>query len=80
MSKRAHRRPVKRSLTLRGHRTSVSLEDIFWDTFRQIAETDGKTINGLAAEIDEGRGDIGLASAIRVYVFERVLSRAQSFE
>lgn len=71
-----HRRPVKRSLTLRGHRTSVSLEDIFWDEFRRIADQDGKTINGLAAEIDEGRGDIGLASALRVYVLERALARS----
>ncbi|KJZ20059.1 ribbon-helix-helix domain-containing protein [Loktanella sp. S4079] len=75
-----HARPVKRSLTLRGHRTSVSLEDIFWDQFRQIAAEDGKTINGLAAEIDEGRGDIGLASALRVYVLERALMRGQSLE
>ena len=75
-----HARPVKRSLTLRGHRTSVSLEDIFWDQFRKIADQDGKTINGLAAEIDEGRGDIGLASALRVYVLERALTRDQSFE
>lgn len=80
MSDTAHRRPVKRSLTLRGHRTSVSLEDVFWDAFRDIAQADNKTINGLAAEIDEGRGDIGLASAIRVFVFERVAARAQSFE
>jgi predicted DNA-binding ribbon-helix-helix protein len=72
------RRPIKRSLTLRGHRTSVSLEDIFWDQFRQIVETDEKTINGLAAEIDATRGDIGLASAIRVYVLERALDRDQS--
>lgn len=71
-----HRRPVKRSLTLRGHRTSVSLEDIFWDEFRRIADQDGKTINGLAAEIDEGRGDIGLASALRVYVLERALAQS----
>ena len=78
--KRDHRRPVKHSLTLRGHRTSVSLEDIFWDAFRKIADQDGKTINGLAAEIDEGRGDIGLASALRVYVLERALSRDQSLE
>ncbi len=67
-----HRRPVKRSLTLRGHRTSVSLEDVFWDAFRTIAAKDGQTINGLAAQIDESRGDIGLASAIRIYIFERV--------
>jgi len=65
-------RPVKRSLTLRGHRTSVSLEDVFWDAFRDIAAKDGKTINGLAAEIDEGRGDVGLASALRVYIFKRL--------
>lgn len=65
-------RPVKHSLTLRGHRTSVSLEDVFWEAFRQIAAEDGKTINGLAAEIDEGRGDVGLASALRVYIFKRL--------
>lgn len=76
----AHRRPVKRSLTLRGHRTSVSLEDIFWDTFRRLAEIDGQTINGLAAEIDEARGDIGLASAIRIYVLERALKRDHFLE
>ncbi len=61
-------RPVKRSLTLRGHRTSVSLEDIFWSAFRDIAARKNMTINGLATEIDVDRGDIGLASAIRVYV------------
>lgn len=62
-------RPVKRSLTLRGHRTSVSLEDAFWRAFRDIAEAQGKPINQLAAEIDAARGvEAGLASAIRVYV------------
>lgn len=71
----AHRRPVKRSLTLRGHRTSVSLEDIFWDEFRRIAEADGTTINGLAAKIDEARGDLGLASAIRIYVLQSALGK-----
>lgn len=71
----AHARPVKRSLTLRGHRTSVSLEDIFWDAFRRYADAQGRTINGLAAEIDAARGDIGLASAIRIYVLERALAR-----
>jgi predicted DNA-binding ribbon-helix-helix protein len=71
----AHARPVKRSLTLRGHRTSVSLEDIFWEAFRRYADKDGRTINGLAAQIDAARGDIGLASAIRVYVLERALHR-----
>lgn len=65
-------RPVKHSLTLRGHRTSVSLEQAFWDGFRDIAVTRGQTINALAVEIDAGRDDIGLASAIRVFVLQAV--------
>jgi predicted DNA-binding ribbon-helix-helix protein len=64
-------RPVKRSLTLSGHRTSVSLEDTFWRAFRDIAAARGMPINALAAEIDASRpADAGLASAIRVYVLE----------
>lgn len=63
-------RPQKRSLTLRGHRTSVSLEDAFWKAFCQIAARRGVAINALAAEIDETRDDIGLASAIRLYVLK----------
>lgn len=63
-------RPVKRSLTLRGHRTSVSLEDAFWTEFRRIARARGMALNALAAEIDAARGDVGLASAIRVFVLE----------
>ena len=68
-------RPVKHSLTLRGHRTSVSLEDAFWHEFRRIASEDGRALNDLATQIDETRGDVGLASAIRVFVLERVLER-----
>ena len=66
-------RPVKHSLTLKGHRTSVSLESAFWDGFCDIARARGQTLNALAAEIDAGRdGDIGLASAIRVFVLEQL--------
>lgn len=65
-------RPVKHSLTLKGHRTSVSLEAEFWAAFRAIAEARGATINGLAATIDAERGDVGLASAIRVFVLHEV--------
>lgn len=65
-------RPAKHSLTLRGHRTSVSLEEEFWHAFRTIAAERGLTINQLAAEVDEARsGDVGLASAIRVFVLNR---------
>jgi len=66
-----NKRPAKRSLTLRGHRTSVSLEDEFWQAFRDIAAKKGIAINALAAEIDADRGsDTGLASAIRIYVLK----------
>nr|WP_170538464.1 ribbon-helix-helix domain-containing protein [Ruegeria arenilitoris] len=61
--------PVKRSLTLKGHRTSVSLEDEFWQAFREIAKAKGLPINVLASEIDVARDpETGLASAIRVFV------------
>jgi predicted DNA-binding ribbon-helix-helix protein len=69
-------RPRKHSLTLRGHRTSVSLEDEFWDAFRTIAEADGRPINALAAEIDARRdAQTGLASAIRVFVLRHLQGR-----
>ena len=69
-------RPKKHSLTLRGHRTSVSLEDEFWQAFRDIAAQDGRALNELAAEIDEARGmDTGLASAIRLFVLRRLQQR-----
>ena len=69
-------RPVKHSLTLHGHRTSVSLEDEFWEAFRQIAAEKGRPVNALAAEIDEARGmECGLASAIRIYVLRHFRTR-----
>ena len=62
-------RPRKRSLTLSGHRTSVSLEDAFWQAFRHMAQAEGLSVNALAARIDRERGvSAGLASSIRVAV------------
>lgn len=59
---------VKHSLTLRGHRTSVTLEDEFWQSFTRIARTRGLSVNALASEIDEARrSEQGLASAIRLF-------------
>ena len=71
-------RPKKHSLTLRGHRTSVSLEDPFWKAFIQIANQENIPINELAAKIDAARQvDAGLASAIRLFVLNWYHSRAQ---
>ena len=67
-------RPIKRSLSLHGHRTSVSLEDVFWQEFRRLAARDGLPLNQLAERIDEARDDVGLASAIRVFVLQQALA------
>ncbi|MCU0906477.1 MAG: ribbon-helix-helix domain-containing protein [Rhodobacteraceae bacterium] len=62
-------RPVKRSLTLMGHRTSVSLEPAFWEAFRDMAAAEGLSLNALAARIDGLREPgTGLATAIRLSV------------
>jgi predicted DNA-binding ribbon-helix-helix protein len=71
-------RPAKRSLTLRGHATSVTLEDEFWLAFRSLADRRRMTLNGLAAEIDDARGDnapTGLATAIRLAVLADLQAR-----
>lgn len=69
-------RPEKHSLTLAGHRTSVSLEPQFWQAFRDIAAERGLALNALAAEIDAGRApDTGLATAIRLHVLAHYRGR-----
>ncbi|GAB4268090.1 MAG: ribbon-helix-helix domain-containing protein [Pararhodobacter sp.] len=68
-------RPEKQSLTLRGHRTSVSLEPAFWAAFRALAKRRGQSLNDCAAEIDANRGDQGLATAIRLAVLHDLQSR-----
>ncbi len=70
-------RPVKHSVTLHGHRTSISLEAPFWSELRKIAREKSIPINALVAQIDAARGmDSGLASAIRVYVLETLKDRS----
>jgi predicted DNA-binding ribbon-helix-helix protein len=65
--------PVKRSIEIAGHKTSISLEPLFWDLLRQIAAHEGVPINALVARIDAERLEAdtppGLASAIRVWLF-----------
>lgn len=70
-------RPKKHSLTLRGHRTSVSLEDPFWQAFVKIAHAENIPINVLAAQIDAARKvDAGLAGAIRLFILNWYQTRA----
>ena len=60
--------PKKRSLTLKGHRTSISLEEAFWQALRTIAAKEDKSISQLVEEVDAMRGEAGLSSAIRLYI------------
>jgi predicted DNA-binding ribbon-helix-helix protein len=60
-------RPVKRSLTLSGHRTSVALEPAFWEALAAMAAAEGAPLARLAARIDAARPPgVALASALRV--------------
>ena len=67
--------PVKRSVMIAGHATSISLEPVFWEALREAAATDGLPLNALVARIDAERLETAdpanLASAIRVWLFER---------
>lgn len=59
----------KRSIVIAGHRTSVSLEEAFWDALVEIARHRGTSLSRLVAEIDEAR-EGNLSSAIRLFVLE----------
>ena len=63
---------VKRSVSIAGHRTSVSLEAPFWDALKEIAGRRGSSVQQLIGLIDAGRGGQNLSSAIRVYVLDAV--------
>ncbi len=64
---------VKRSLTISGHRTSISLEEAFWLRMKDLAKRRKTSLSALVAEIDASRGDANLSSAIRVFVLEATL-------
>ena len=59
---------LKRSVVIAGHKTSVSLEDAFWEGLREIATDRGQTLGQLVASIDEDRQRANLSSAIRLFV------------
>lgn len=61
-------RPVKRSFTIGGHRTSISLEAPFWDALRAAAAQERLPLSNLIGRIDAERGSSGLSSAVRVWL------------
>ncbi|MDZ7587859.1 MAG: ribbon-helix-helix domain-containing protein [Parasphingorhabdus sp.] len=66
--------PVKRSITIAGHPTSISLEPLFWNMLNKAAETSGLPVNALVAQIDVARMAAeqppGLATAVRLWLVE----------
>ncbi|MDB5647893.1 ribbon-helix-helix domain-containing protein [Methylobacterium sp.] len=67
---------TKRSVMIAGHRTSVSLEEPFWEALRAIAAARGQSVQTLIGTIDAGREGQNLSSAIRVFVLAEVRSSA----
>ena len=67
----------KRSILLGNHKTSISLEDAFWDAVKDSAEARGVTVGALIAQIDRRRGSANLSSAIRVFVLEEQIKRSK---
>jgi predicted DNA-binding ribbon-helix-helix protein len=69
---------VKRSIVVDGHKTSVSLEDAFWELLKDIAQKRGKPVADLVAKIDKDREHGNLSSAIRLFVLGYVRDRAEA--
>jgi predicted DNA-binding ribbon-helix-helix protein len=69
---------VKRSIVIAGHKTSVSLEDAFWRSLKEIATRRNMTLSDLVASIDAERRHGNLSSAIRLFVLDHYRSQSSS--
>ena len=67
---------VKRSVVLAGHKTSVSLEDEFWNALKEIAGGRNITLTDLVDAIDAQRQHVNLSSALRLFALEYYCSKA----
>ena len=74
----------KRSIVIDGHKTSVSLEEAFWKSLREIAHERNETLSSLVSGIDANRENANLSSAIRVFILEiykgRSAQRGEAFQ
>lgn len=61
---------LKKSVTISGHRTSITLEPEFWDALKHIAQSQKQSLNALVTHIDEKRLSRNLSSALRVYILQ----------
>ncbi|MCD6070922.1 MAG: aryl-sulfate sulfotransferase [Microvirga sp.] len=69
---------LKRSVSIAGHRTSISLEEPFWEGLRDIAERENRSVQSLIGRIDAERGEQNLSSAIRVFVLNDLRNRLEA--
>jgi predicted DNA-binding ribbon-helix-helix protein len=67
---------VKRSIILAGHKTSVSLEDPFWEGLKEIAKAKRHSLSDLVSGIDPDREHANLSSAIRLFVLNHYQTQA----
>ncbi|MBD5398993.1 ribbon-helix-helix domain-containing protein [bacterium] len=60
----------KHSITLMGHKTSISIESEFWEELKQIARVQNKSINEIISSIDIGKNSGNLSSSIRIFIIQ----------
>jgi predicted DNA-binding ribbon-helix-helix protein len=65
--------PLKRSIRVEGHRTSLSLEPQFWNALKELAKAKAMSVSSLIGEIDRRRGNVNLSSAIRIFILNEAL-------
>ena len=70
----------KRSVDIAGHKTSVSLEDVFWNALKDIAHGRGETLPHLIASIDANRRSGNLSSAVRIFVLRHHMDQSAQRE
>ena len=73
---------VKRSISVAGHKTNISLEDAFWTGLREIAQSRAMTVSAVVADIDMHRQHTNLSSAVRLFVLEHARAKegSESYE
>jgi predicted DNA-binding ribbon-helix-helix protein len=69
---------MKRSIVISGHKTSISLEDPFWRSLKEIAKSNQETLSSIVANIESSRQYGNLSSAIRLFVLEHARAQAPS--
>jgi predicted DNA-binding ribbon-helix-helix protein len=72
-------RVLKRSIVIAGHKTSISLEDEFWNALREIAAQQGTSMSALVSTLDSDRQHQNLSSTIRLFVLDHYRAQARAW-